>query len=297
MTYPPQPGQGGQPDPYGQGWQQQPPSGGVPQQPGWDPNAQQQQPPQGWDPNAQQQPPAWDPNQQQQQYGQPYQQGQQPYPTQQYPQQGWDPNQPPQQGWDPNQQQYGQGFGGPGGPGGPPPQKNKTALWVGIAVAVVLVVALGITGFVAPGFFLSKDNTNTAQNPPSRQQLPGTSAPGLPTDESSPPTDQSESPGTGGSSDSGAGKSTVEAFLAKINAKDAAGATSMVCQGSESFSKDSITESTAGTPQLKAGEYSGSAIVTATISGSVSGKDANGSVIASSFDGKWCIGGFFVIAY
>ncbi|WP_329069178.1 hypothetical protein [Amycolatopsis sp. NBC_01480] len=295
MTYPPQPGQGGQPDPYGQGWQQQPPSGGVPQQPGWDPNAQQQpQQPQGWDPNAPQQP--WDPNQQQP-YGQPYQQGQQPYPTQQYPQQGWDPNQPPQ-GWDPNQQQYGQGFGGPGGPGGPPPQKNKTALWVGIAVAVVLVVALGITGFVAPGFFLSKDsNTNTAQNPPSQQRLPGTSAPGLPTDESSPPTDQSQSPGTGGSGDSGEGKSTVEAFLAKINAKDAAGASSMVCQGSESFSKDSITESTAGTPQLKAGEYSGSAIVTATISGSVSGKDANGSVIASSFDGKWCIGGFFVIAY
>ncbi|SDX21196.1 hypothetical protein SAMN05421504_102677 [Amycolatopsis xylanica] len=132
MTYPPQqPGQpyGQQPDPYGQqqggGYQQ--PQPGYQQQPGFDPNAQQQwgQPQPGYDPNAQQQ---WG-QQQQQPYG----------------------------AYDPNTQQYGT-FGGPP----EPPKKSKTGLFIGIGIVVVLLVALGITGFVAPGFFLSKDSTEAA---------------------------------------------------------------------------------------------------------------------------------------
>ncbi|WP_033290091.1 hypothetical protein [Amycolatopsis jejuensis] len=276
MTYPPQPGQGG--DPYGQGWQQ-PGSGGVPQQPRWDPNAQQpasggvpQQP--GWDPNAQPQP-GWDPNQQQwnpQQY--PGQQ-QYAYPTQQYPQQGWDPN-----------QQY--GAGGP-----QPPKNNKTGLWIGLAVVVVLLAALGITGFVAPGFFLSKDDKGTTQAQPPAPS----SSPQLPTDESSPPTDESTAPSTGGGSASGPAKQTVDAFMAKINAKDAAGATSMVCPGTESFSKDSIDEATKGDPKLTVAGYEGTATVTANLDGTLSGKDANGSVIVTKVGGNWCVGFFFVLAF
>ncbi|GAA4538988.1 hypothetical protein [Amycolatopsis samaneae] len=142
MTYPPQPGQPGQPygqqpDPYGQ---QQPPSGGFgqPQQPygqpgGWDPNTgqQQQQYPQqgGWDPNAQQQ---------QQQWG--------------------DPN--AQQQWDPNNPSYSQGFGGPPAP---PKKKSLAWLWITIGVVVVLGAAFGITGFVAPGFLLTKDEDKAQQ--------------------------------------------------------------------------------------------------------------------------------------
>ncbi|MGW4482293.1 hypothetical protein ACWEOE_00495 [Amycolatopsis sp. NPDC004368] len=283
MTYPPQPGQGGQPDPYGQGWQQ-PGTGGVPQQPGWDPNAQQQGQQPGWDPNTQQYPG------QQQPYGQPYQQQ---YPgTQQYPQQGWDPNNP-----------YGGGYG----VGPQPPKNNKTGLWIGIAVAVVVVVALGITGFVAPGFFLSKDSGTTAQsqNPTPPPQVP-TSRPQLPTGEPSLPglpTDETGIPGTGipgsgdGANSPAEGKQAVDAFVAKINAKDGAGATAMTCQGSEAFSKDSIDEATGGSPQLKVEGYDGTATVTATLDGSLSGKDANGSVIATSVGGNWCIGFFFVIAF
>ena len=75
----------------------------------------------------------------------------QPYPGQQpYPQQGGYHNQAPGYG-----QQYGQGFGGPPAP----PPKNKTGLLIGIAIAAVVLIAVGVTGFVAPGFFLSKDNT------------------------------------------------------------------------------------------------------------------------------------------
>ncbi|HWD02189.1 MAG TPA: hypothetical protein VG674_07020 [Amycolatopsis sp.] len=276
MTYPPQPGQGG-PDPYGQGGPQQPGTGGVPQQPGWDPNAQQQ----GWDPGTQQY--GQQPSPGTQPYGQPYQQQ---YPgTQQYPQQGWDPNQPP----------YG---------GGPqPPKNNKTGLWIGIAVAVVVVVALGITGFVAPGFFLSKDSSgsSTAQ---SSNPVPPPAAPSrpqqLPTDEPSEPglpTDETDIPGTGdGGASPAEAKQAIDDFVAKINAKDNAGATGMTCQGTESFSKDSIDEATGGEPQLQVEGYDGTATVTASLTGSLSGKDANGSVIATNTGGNWCIGFFFVLA-
>ncbi|MFD5250627.1 hypothetical protein ACFWIW_39180 [Amycolatopsis sp. NPDC058340] len=59
------------------------------------------------------------------------------------------------------QQQYGQGFGGPPAP----PKNNKTGLIVGIAAAAVVLVTLGITGFVAPGFFLGDDKTEKASGP------------------------------------------------------------------------------------------------------------------------------------
>ncbi len=86
--------------------------------------------------------------QQQPQYGGGYPQQQQP--TGQY---GYDPN-----------AQYGAGYGGQyggqyGGLGGPPePPKSKTGPVIAIvAIVVLLLGGLGITGFVAPGFFLSDD--------------------------------------------------------------------------------------------------------------------------------------------
>lgn len=144
MTYPPQPGQ---PD-HGQGGQQYP---GQPDQGGQQYPGQQQYP--------------------QQQYpGQPDQGGQQ-YPQQpQYPQGGYDQSgaypqqQYPgygQQQYPGQNQQYPQGFGGPPAP----PKNNKTGLIVAIAAAAVVVVTLGITGFVAPGFFLSDDKAEKASGP------------------------------------------------------------------------------------------------------------------------------------
>ncbi|WP_037354017.1 hypothetical protein [Amycolatopsis orientalis] len=278
MTYPPQPGQGG--DPYGQGWQQ-PGSGGVPQQPGWDPNQAQPQPggypnaPQpAWDPNAQQQ--GWDPNAQQQYPGYP----QQPYGgTQQFPQQGWD------------QGQY------PGGPGGEPPKSNKTGLWIGIAVAVVVLVALGITGFVAPGFFLSKDDKSTSQaQPPAPAPSQSSEAP-LPSDSSSPSTDSSDAPDSGGSG-SGEARQFINDFLAKLNAKDAAGATAMACQGTESMSKKSIDETTSGDPQLTLGKVTeGSATTSARLSGTLSGKDASGTMVVMNRGGGYCVGLYLILAF
>lgn len=107
-------------------------------------------------------------------YGQqpdPY--GQQPDPYGQQPQQ---PQQPPygggyqQQptgqygGYDPNAQ-YGGGYQQYPGMGGPqPPKSNKGPIIAIVAVVVLLLGGLGITGFVAPGFFLSDDKTDSADS-------------------------------------------------------------------------------------------------------------------------------------
>lgn len=134
MTYPPQPGQpdyGQQPDPYGQ---QQP--GGYPQSGGF--------PEQGGQYGGQQPYPGQQPYGQQPGYGQ-----QQPGYGQQYP--GYDPNYP-------QTAQYGYGGQPPGGGGG------KKGLIVGLSVGlVVILAALGITGFWAPGFFLGDDKETSAQ--------------------------------------------------------------------------------------------------------------------------------------
>ncbi|MEU4674839.1 hypothetical protein AB0F91_44605 [Amycolatopsis sp. NPDC023774] len=254
MTYPPQPGQGGPPGPYGQGWQQP--------GPGWQP---------GWVPNAQQQP-GQAPNTQQ--YAQRYPG------AQSYQQQGWDPNQP-----------YGGGYGG----GSQPPKNNKTGLWIAIAVAVVIVATLGITGFVAPGFFLSKDSSNTTaqtRNPAPLQTSRPTTAPSEP----GLPTNQTAVPGTGGSS-SADGQQFLGDFVAKLNAKDAAGALAMGCDGMELL-KDDVNKVTGGEPQLTVKYYSSSTTTLyAHLGGSLSGKDISGSVGATNLDGKWCVQGLGVVDY
>jgi hypothetical protein len=146
MTYPPQPGQpdyGQQPDPYGQqpgGYGQQPGGYGQ-QQPGGYPQSgefpqQPGQPQYGQQPGYGQQP-----------YGQPgYTQ---PYPT--YDQSGG--------GAPPGQYPPGM-YGPPSGGGG-----SKKGLWIGLSVGlVVILAALGITGFWKPGFFVG-GGSSSGPNP------------------------------------------------------------------------------------------------------------------------------------
>lgn len=105
--------------------------------------------------------------------------GQQPDPYgQQQPQYGGGYQQQPQYGQDPNAQQqygggygqdpnaqygggYGQQYGGLGG--GPQPPKNKGPIIAVVAIVVLVLAGVGVTGFVAPGFFLSddKEGSNT----------------------------------------------------------------------------------------------------------------------------------------
>jgi uncharacterized protein (UPF0333 family) len=349
MTYPPQPGQpyGQQPDPYGQGGQ--PPSGDFPQQ------------------------------------GQPYP-GQQPYPQQgggYYDQNGaW--QQQPQQpygGYDqtaaygqqnPYGQPYGQGFGGPPAP----PPKSKTGLLIGIAIAAVVLIAVGVTGFVAPGFFLSKDGAATATPEKTAQQIvdalnakdtatlnslkcadaesdvsqmindvgtvsnakldkldkvsdseykatvslavsgrPATVSGTLasagdkwclkligsartptstkksttPRSPSSPRSSTPGAPSTGEAADG------IKSFVDKVNAKDKAGATAMVCQGAEANSVPYIDKAVASdSPAITATPSGGGSFVSADIGGTYNGKEAGGIVLGRITGGAFCISGFVV---
>jgi hypothetical protein len=138
--------------PYGPGPTPGTPSGGFPaQQPGYgQPGQPGQQPQYGGYPQQQPygQPP--DPNpgsagfpQQTQPYAQPGQPGQQQYPG--YGQ----PGQPGQQPYNPYaQQQY---------PGQQPPKKKSNAvIWIVVVVIVLAAAAVGVLGFVTPGFFNKK---------------------------------------------------------------------------------------------------------------------------------------------
>jgi hypothetical protein len=153
--------------PYGgndpQQWGRQPQYG---QQPGGanPPSGPQQQPGYGWPPQYEQQPgyPQEYQQPQQTQWGQqptPY--GQQPgYPQQQpgggYPHTG--PQQPPGYGQPRQEVDYGQ----PPSNSGAGEKKSKNAIWIGIGAVIVVIAAVGILGFVTPGFFVAKVFDNKA---------------------------------------------------------------------------------------------------------------------------------------
>lgn len=301
MTYPPQPGQPGQPDPYGQ----QPQSGGFqqpyPQQGGWDPNQQQQpyptqQYPQGFDPSQQQQgypsggfpqspQPQWGDAgaQQQQGWADPNAQQQSAWAdpnAQQYGQQAWDPNQGGQMsGWE-QSGGYGQGFGGPPAP----PKKSKTGMWIAIGATVVVVLAvLGVTGFVAPGFFLSKDD-NTVAAPPSTSAKP--TAPKSTTKKT--PTSTSKAPSSGGGADA---KVVLQGFIDKLNAGDNAGALALGCSDSKDL-LDSWLKTFLKPPlQLTLGEVPDDEfLVEGQVTGTSAGKNVKGTLSATNFDDKgFCV--------
>jgi hypothetical protein len=97
--------------------------------------------------------------------------GQQPDPYgQQQPQYGGYQQQPQYGGaYDPNANAqyggaYGQQYGGFGG-GPQPPKNNKGPIIAIVSIVVLILAGVGITGFVAPGFFLSDDKGgNTASD-------------------------------------------------------------------------------------------------------------------------------------
>ena len=306
MTYPPQPGRPGQPDPYGR----QPQSGGFPQPGGWDPSQQPyptQQYPQGWDPgqpgytpssggfpanpqpvwgdpNAQQ--PVWgDPNAQQSAWADPNsrQTGWADPNSQQYGQQAWTPNAGGQlSGWDPATGGYSQGFGGPPAP----PKKGRTGMWIAVGAAVVVVLALvGVTGFVTPGFFLSKNDNTAAASPPSTSANP--SAPKTTPRRATTPTTK---PSTSGGSGSDA-KAVLQSFIAKLNAGDNAGAVALGCANSKKL-LDSWLKTFLKPPlQLQLGDVPDDEyLVEGAVTGTAAGKPVTGTLSATNFDDKgFCV--------
>lgn len=208
-------------------------------------------------------------------YGQPQQpypqQGgypQQPYPQQQYPQAGYPQGGYPQAGY-PQQQyppagQYGQGFGGPP----QPPKKSKTGLWIGVGVGAVVIIALVITGFVAPGFFLGKSGGTTTASPPSTSKPP-------------PPP-------------SSPGNALADKFIAAVNAKDAAGAAALLCKSSI-MTQDDLAQEVANGDVLKVQSYPVGKDPTAKIIGTNNSGQVSGSMTIRQESGQYCVGILLVL--
>lgn len=159
---------------------------------------------------------------------------------------------PPQQG-----QPYG-GYPGQPGPYGPPP-KNRAPVIATVIFLVAVLAGVGITGFVAPGFFLGDDDKSGGGGTASEDSgdsgpggLPGGSGgdvsdgpdtPDVPgeSDDSGGPADgpgggsdgPADGPGSGSSSGDGDAEAAAfaEDFVAAVNAKDAATANGMYCPG------------------------------------------------------------------
>jgi hypothetical protein len=291
MTYPPQPEQSGQPDPNQPGGYSQ--TGGF---------GQQGQPYGGQYPQQYPQPGGYE----QQQYPQPggYEQQQYPQPggyeQQQYPQTaGYEQQQyPPPGGYQqqyPANTQYGPGFGG----APVPPKKSNTGLVVGIALAVVAVVAIGVTGFIAPGFFLGKASDKTASAAAS------SSAPAVPpaAGSSPPSTDSTDDGSTGSTGDTGdidpAAKAEVDKFMTALNNKDADGAYATRCDDAI-VTKDDITQAATKAPGYKVSTYDGSGASVGVVSAVIEGPDGTttgGLTVSKTPDGSsYCLSTLFLIS-
>ena len=161
----------------------------------------------------------------------------------------------------PGQQQYG-GYPQQQGPYGGPPRKDKAPLIATVIFVVALLAGLGITGFVAPGFFLSDDDggggTSAGSGDAGRGNRPGgigdgpadptlrpgdapagdsDSGPGAGSGGADDSGDSGDTGGSGGSDGSGGdGEAVVDEFIAAVNAAKSTEANDMVCPDSPSNS-------------------------------------------------------------
>jgi hypothetical protein len=200
------------------------------------------------------------------------------HPQQGYPQQGYPQQQGyPEYGQFPGYPQSGQydAYGQPGGFGGPPPGggKNKTWLPAGIAAGVTVLIALGITGFLAPGFFLSdnKNDTSNAQGPAPTATRAAAPSTGKSTSGTR-STRTSTSPGSSG----GSAGQVMQQFLDKVNGKDTSGAVAMACQDSGALVSSGVREATSGSPAITVSGVAGTTYASGEIGGTVSGKSYQG---------------------
>lgn len=177
------------------------------------------------------------------------------------------PQQQPYGGQDPYGQ-YGYGstaqFGG-GYPPPPPPKKNTGAIVAVIAV-VVLVAGLGITGFVAPGFFLADDKQTT-------------------TEPSTPPktTKSSEEPGGGAEPED-----TLKAVADGLESHDGDALGDLACADAESGVKSAIDDVDAvDEARLKDTEKNGDDEVIGLVEVTV-GSESGDFEVTVLDDGGWC---------
>lgn len=204
----------------------------------------------------------------------------------------------------PSGQFPGHQYGGvPGGGFGAPPPKNKTGVVVAIvAIGVLVLGGLGITGFVAPGFFLSAqddDNVPTIEPTSTEPSAPETAESAeVPTITTDAPTGDG-TPTAGGKPVEQPALDAMQSFLDSVNAGDAAGAKDQLCTEAISTPAD-IDELIGYQPTLEIdptmeGLTSGDQSVQLYLTGTAKGQELDGystNLWVTSYEGAWCVHGF-----
>lgn len=180
-------------------------------------------------------------------------------------------------------------------PGGyrPPPRKNRTALIVSV-VAVVLVVvgAVAVTGFVAPGFFLSENEPSglAPQTPPSTPASPSIARP-VPGGGSGPPTTQAADPLPRIAA-------VLDEFVEAINSGDKEKATQLTCPRLRDRSvADEFIDGNAKIRLSAGGAFISRGKGFSFYRGTVNGKRVGAGmlVLGDEVKGKWCHAGLSFI--
>lgn len=196
------------------------------------------------------------------------------------------PQQPPRQPGYGMPQPYPGGYpaGPPGPPPGPPPKKN-TGLIVGIVAAVVLIVGgVLITGFVAPGFFLSDEKKDDDD----RQAKKPTGQADAPPGQDTPGGESLDVPGGSGEADAEQVKRVAQQAVESINNRDAELAKSVSCDpaGAGDMSKlpeDAHAEVTGEPLQV------GSTAFKVPVNFSAKGNSGQDFLELAEKDGRWCV--------
>jgi hypothetical protein len=226
-----------------------------------------------------------------------------------YPQQppgGHHPYGQPQPGYGPHVQPYGGGFGTP------PPKKTGVVVAV-VVIAVLVLGGLGITGFVAPGFFLSADDDGGTEAGAATESSSPESEPidepiDEPTDEpidepieTDVPTDTGTPTASGKPVDQGA-LDAMQSFLDSINAGDAADAKNHLCTDAISTAAE-VDELIGYQPNLAIdpameGIATGDRSVQLYLQGTAKDQELDGyatNLWVTSYDGPWCVHAFRAI--
>jgi hypothetical protein len=158
------------------------------------------------------------------------------------------------------------GYGGYGPP--PPPKKNTAAIVSVVAVIVVLLGTLGVTGFVAPGFFLSGDSEPTAGGGPTTTTTTTTT---------------SEEPDTSG------GEDVLDAVADGLDSQDKDALSDLACKDAKPIVEEAIGDSGSVTKaELTDTEEVADDEVLGTVEVTVRDEKADFEVTAVLDDDEWC---------
>lgn len=159
-------------------------------------------------------------------------------------------------------------------PGGSPPKKGTTGRWIALSAGAVVVVALLITGFVAPGFLLPGDEPAVPQ--------------GSPTGQRSEPRDDDGGTGDAPGGSGGANALAAE-FVRALNSDERTATEDMRCE--LATEPDDVHKALDGKARItvESPDTGGSSTATVRLGGTLDGAEYTGVLSLRTAGQKWCV--------